>query len=44
MKARLNIIVDEQLVNNAKHDAAKNDTLLYQLIERCFESLTRPAC
>jgi predicted MPP superfamily phosphohydrolase len=43
MKARLNITVDEHLLNNAKHYAAKNDTSLSQLIELYFESLTRPA-
>lgn len=43
MKARLNITVDERLLNNAKYYAAKNDTSLSQLIELYFESLTRPA-
>lgn len=42
MKARLNITVDERLLNNAKHYAAKNNTSLSQLIELYFESLTRP--
>jgi hypothetical protein len=43
MKARLNITIDERLLNNAMHYAAKNDTSLSQLIELYFESLTRPA-
>lgn len=42
MKARLNITVDEHLLNNAKNYAAKNATSLSQLIELYFESLTRP--
>jgi hypothetical protein len=43
MKARLNITIEERLLNNAKHYAAKNDTSLSQLIELYFESLTRPS-
>ena len=43
MKARLNITVDQSLLNNAKRYAAKNDTSVSQLIELYFKSLTRPA-
>jgi hypothetical protein len=42
MKTRLNITVDENLLNNAKRYAAKNETSLSQLIEFYFKSLTRP--
>ena len=43
MKARLNITVDEHLLNSAKRYAAKSETSLSQLIELYFKSLTRPA-
>jgi len=43
MKTRLNITVEEDLLNNAKRYAAKKQTSLSQLIELYFKSLTRPA-
>ena len=43
MKTRLNITVEEDLLNNAKRYAAKNETSLSQLIELYFKNLTRPA-
>lgn len=42
MKTRLNITVEEDLLNNAKRFAEKNETSLSQLIEKFFKNLTRP--
>ena len=43
MKNRLNITVDDALVEQAKRYAAKHKTSLSSLIERYLKSLTRPA-
>lgn len=42
MKTRLNITIEEDLLNNVKRYAAKNETSLSQLIEHYFKNLTRP--
>ena len=42
MKSRLNITVDEVLVEEARRYAAGHQTSLSQLIEQYFKSLTRP--
>lgn len=43
MKNRLNITIDDTLVEQAKRYAAKHQTSLSQLVEQYFKSLTRPA-
>jgi hypothetical protein len=43
MKTRLNITVEDALLNNAKRYAAKKATSLSQLVELYFKSLTRPS-
>lgn len=43
MKNRLNITVDDGLMEQAKRYAAKHHTSLSQLVEQYFKSLTRPA-
>lgn len=43
MKNRLNITVDDSLVEQAKRYAARHKTSLSQLVEQYFKSLTRPA-
>ena len=43
MKTRLNITVEDALLNNAKRYAAKKGTSLSQLIELYLKNLTRPA-
>jgi Family of unknown function (DUF6364) len=43
MKSRLNITVEETLLNNAKRYASRNQTSLSQLIELYFKSLIRPS-
>ncbi|MFL5742612.1 MAG: DUF6364 family protein [Flavisolibacter sp.] len=42
MKTRLNITIEENLLNSAKRYAAKKQTSLSQLIELYLKSLTRP--
>ena len=42
MKNRLNITVDDALVEQAKRYAAMHQTSLSQLVEQYFKSLTRP--
>jgi hypothetical protein len=43
MKNRLNITVDDALMEKAKRYAAKHHTSVSQLVEQYFKSLTRPA-
>lgn len=43
MKQRLNITVDEVLVNQAKRYAARHKTSLSQMVEQFFKTLTRPS-
>jgi hypothetical protein len=43
MKTRLNITIEDDLLNNAKRYAEKNQTSLSQLIEHYFKSLARSA-
>lgn len=41
MKNRLNITIDESLLERARRYAAKKNSSLSQLIEICFKSITR---
>lgn len=41
MKNRLNITVDDLLMQRPKHHAAKHQTCVSQLIEQYFKNLTR---
>lgn len=43
MKNKLNITVDNTLIEQAKRYAAKHQTSLSQLVEQYFKSLARPA-
>ena len=43
MKKRLNITVDQVLMEQAKRYAARHKTSLSQMVEKYFKSLTRPA-
>ena len=43
MKNRLNITIDESLMEQAKRYAARHNTSLSQLVEQYFKNLTRPA-
>lgn len=43
MKNRLNITIDEALIEQAKKFAEKHDVSLSQLIEQYFKALTRPS-
>ncbi len=43
MKNRLNITIDEGLIEQAKRYASKHQTSLSQLVEQYFKSLTRPS-
>lgn len=43
MKNRLNIAVDEILVQQAKRYAARHQTSVSKLVEQYFKNLTRPA-
>lgn len=43
MKNRLNITVDDALVERAKQYANKHNTSLSQLVEKYFKSITRSA-
>ena len=43
MKNRLNITVDDALIEQVKRYAAKHHVSLSQLIEQYFKTLTRPA-
>jgi len=43
MKNRLNITVDDALMEQAKRYAAKHHTSVSQLVEQYFKSLSRPA-
>jgi Arc/MetJ family transcription regulator len=43
MKNRLNITVDDTLLEQAKRYAAKNQTSLSRIVEEYFRSLVRPA-
>lgn len=42
MKSRLNITIDEALMEQAKQFASKNNTSVSQLVERYFKGLVRP--
>lgn len=42
MKNRLNITIDDGLMEQAKRYAAKHKTSLSQLVEQYFKTLTRP--
>ncbi len=42
MKNRLNITVDDLLMQQAKRYAAKHQTSVSQLVEQYFKNLTRP--
>ncbi len=43
MKSRLNITVDDKLLNDAKQFASRRQTSLSQLIEHYFKRLTKPS-
>lgn len=43
MKNRLNITIDESLIEQAKRYAERHSISLSQLVEDYFKSLTRPA-
>ena len=43
MKIRLNITVDDLLMQQAKRYAAKHQTSVSQLVEQYFKNLTRPS-
>jgi len=43
MKNKLNITVDDTLIEQAKRYAARHQTSLSQLVEQYFKSLVRPA-
>ncbi len=42
MKNRLNITIDDSLMEQAKRYAVKHQTSLSQLVEQYFKNLTRP--
>jgi len=42
MKNRLNITIDDSLVEQAKRYAVKHQTSLSQLVEQYFKNITRP--
>lgn len=43
MKARLNLTIDEQILNGVKAYAASKNTSISELVEDFFKSLRRPA-
>ncbi len=43
MKSRLNITVDDVLIERARRYAVRHQASLSQLVEQYFKSLTRPA-
>ena len=43
MKNRLNITVDDVLMQQAKHYAARHQTSVSKLVEQYIKNLTRPA-